>query len=107
MEQIAIIPFFAEEPKISVQMGRGWQVLQLGALYWVDTLISISHLLLDLVRHIDQPKAVEHSVNVGHAPDVTQCLWSVHDRTDCSDVLVSQQDRTPRKALAALSPVDP
>ena len=78
MEQIAIIPFFAEEPKISVQMGRGWQVLQLGALYLVDTLISISHLLLDLVRHIDQPKAVEYSIYITHSADVAQSFGSVN-----------------------------
>lgn len=39
---------------------------------------ALFHFLLCLVRHIDQPKPIEHPVDVGHAPDIAQRFWPVN-----------------------------
>ena len=38
----------------------------------------MAHLLLYLVRHIDQSEPIEYSVDVGHAPDIPQSFWVVY-----------------------------
>ena len=45
---------------------------------------ALIHFLLCLVRHIDQPKPIEHSVDIGHAPDIAQRFWPVNH---CSNLL--------------------
>ena len=36
------------------------------------------HFTLCIVRHIDQSEPIEHSVDVGHAPDIAQRFWTVN-----------------------------
>ena len=67
--------------------------------------LSLRHLLLNLVQHIDQAKSVEHSVDVSHSPDIPQSFRAVYHFS--FNILQRQQHRTPSKALAALSAVDP
>lgn len=42
------------------------------AVFWT------THLLLYLVRHIDQSEPIEHSVYVGHSPDIAQSFRAVY-----------------------------
>ena len=42
------------------------------AVFWT------AHLLLSLVRHIDQSEPIEHSVYVGHSPDIAQSFRAVY-----------------------------
>ena len=37
-----------------------------------------AHLLLYLVRHIDQSEPIEHSIYVGHTPDITQSFGTIN-----------------------------
>ena len=76
-------------------------------LHAIPTSLSLRHLLLDLFRHVNQSKSVEHPINVGHTPDIPQRLGSVHYLSDFTDIVIHQQHGTPSKALAALSAVDP
>ena len=69
--------------------------------------LSHCHLLLDLFRHINQAKSVEHSINVRHTPDVSQILGSAHHLSDFTDIVIRQDYGAPSKALAVLSAVDP
>lgn len=79
----------------------------ISATNYIPVPLSPRHLLLDLFRHINQAKSVEHSINVRHTPDVSQRLGSVHYLSDFTDIVIRQQHGTPSKALATLSPVDP
>ena len=69
--------------------------------------LSLRHLLFNLVWHVDQAKSVEQPIDIRHAPDISQCLGSVHYLSDFTDFVVRQHHGTPRKALAVLSAVDP
>lgn len=69
--------------------------------------LSLRHLFFDPVWHIDQAKSVEQPIDVRHTPDISQCLGSVHYLSDFTDIVIRQQHRTPSKALAVLSAVDP
>ena len=42
------------------------------AVFWT------AHLLLYLVRHIDQSEPIEHSVYVGHSPDIPQSFRAIY-----------------------------
>ena len=59
------------------------------------------------LRHSDQPEAAKHAVDIGHSPYVSQRLRPLDYSADFLDVPVCQQHRAPRKALAALPPVNP
>ena len=61
-----------------------------------------SHLLLSLVWHVDQAKAVEQPIDVRHTPDISQRLGSVHYLSDFTDIVIRQRHGTPSKALAFL-----
>ena len=64
--------------------------------------LSLRHLLLNLVWHVDQAKAVEQPIDVRHTPDISQRLGSVHYLSDFTDIVIRQHHRTPSKALAFL-----
>ena len=82
-----------------------------GQFYFCHKLCPVSlshrHLLLDLFRHINQAKSVEHSINVRHTSDVSQILGSAHHLSDSTDIVIRQHHGAPSKALAVLSAVDP
>ena len=61
------------------------------------------HLLLHFIRHIDQSEPIEHSVYVGHAPDITQSFWSLY--YFFFNILQRQSYRTPSQAFTLLPPV--
>ena len=42
------------------------------------------HLLLYLVRHIDQSEPIEHSVYVSHSPDISQSFWTIAQKFNCT-----------------------
>ena len=69
--------------------------------------LSLRHLLLNLVQHIDQAKSVEQPIDIRHTPDISQRLGSVHYLSDFTDIVIRQHHRTSSKTLAALSAVDP
>ena len=46
------------------------------------------HFTLCIVRHIDYSEPIEHSVDVGHAPDIAQRFWTVNH---CSDLFYIAQ----------------
>lgn len=57
------------------------------------------HFTLCIVRHIDQSKPVEHSVDIGHAPDIAQCFRSCYYCSYLFNIAECQQHRTPRQTL--------
>ena len=64
--------------------------------------LSLRHLLLNLVQHIDQAKSVEQPIDIRHTPDISQRLGSVHYLSDFTDIVIRQRHGTPSKALAVL-----
>lgn len=42
------------------------------AVFWMP------HLLLRIIRHIDQSEPIEHPVDVSHAPDIAQSFGSLY-----------------------------
>ena len=48
--------------------------------------LSHRHLLLSLVRHVDQAKAVEQPIDIRHTPDISQRLGSVHHLSNFTDI---------------------
>lgn len=65
------------------------------------------HFTLCIVRHIDYSEPIEHSVDVGHAPDIAQRFWTVNHRSDLFYIAQCQQHRTPRQTFAVFPAVDP
>ena len=65
------------------------------------------HFTLCIVRHIDYSEPIEHSVDVGHAPDIAQRFWTVNHCSDLFYIAQRQQHRAPRQTFAVLSPVNP
>ena len=63
------------------------------------------HFLLHLVRHIDQPEPIEHSVYVGHSPDIAQSFGSLYYFTFY--ISQCQNYRAPCQTFAFLPAVDP
>ena len=57
---------------------------------------ALIHFTLCLARHIDQPKPIEHSIYVGHAPDIAQRFWPVNHCSDLFYIVQRQQHRAPR-----------
>ena len=74
---------------------------------YTSTSLLLRHLLLDLVRHINQAKSVEHPIDIRHTPDISQRLGSVHYLSNFTDIVIRQDYGAPSKALAVLSAVDP
>ena len=68
---------------------------------------ALIHFLLHLVRHIDQPEPIEHSVYVGHSPDIAQSFRTVNHCSDLFYIAQRQQHRAPRQTFAVLSAVNP
>lgn len=64
------------------------------------------HLLLYLVRHIDQSEPIEHPINVSHSPDIAQCLWPIYHHFSFY-IAQRQKHRTPRQTFALLPSVYP
>ena len=64
--------------------------------------LSLRHLLLNLVQHIDQAKSVEQPIDIRHTPDISQRLGSVHYLSDFTDIVIHQDYGAPSKALAFL-----
>ena len=64
------------------------------------------HLLFHFLRRIDQAEPIEHCVDVGHAPDITEGLRTVNYRANTRYIMKGQQNGTPSQALAVLPPVD-
>ena len=56
---------------------------------YIFSLISSAHLFLNLVWHIDQAKAIEHSVDVGHSTDVSKSLGSIYNLSNLSNIFIS------------------
>ena len=69
--------------------------------------LALIHFTLCIVRHIDQSKPVEHSVDIGYAPDIAQRFWTVNHRSDLFYIAQCQQHRTPRQTFAVFPAVDP
>ena len=65
------------------------------------------HFTLCLARHIDQPKPIEHPVDVGHAPDIAQRFWPVNRCSDFFYIAQRQQHRAPCQTFAVFPAVDP
>ena len=65
----------------------------------------MAHLRLYLIWHIDQSEPIEHSVDVSHAPDITQRLWPIYYFS--FNISKCQQHRTPRQTFTLLPSVDP
>ena len=74
---------------------------------YIPVSLSLRHLLLDLVRHVNQAKSVEHSINIRHTSDVSQSLGSVHYLSNFTDIVIRQHHGAPSKAFAVLSAIDP
>ena len=68
---------------------------------------ALIHFLLCFVRHIDQPKPIEHPVYVGHAPDIAQRFWPVNHCSDLLYIAQRQQHRAPSQTFAVFPAVDP
>ena len=69
------------------------------AVFWT------AHFLLYLVRHIDQSEPIEHSIYVGHSPDIAQSFRAVYHFS--FNILQRQNYRTPCQTLTLLPAVDP
>ena len=65
------------------------------------------HFTLCIVRHIDYTEPIEHSVDVGHAPDIAQRFWTVNHCSDLFYIAQRQQHRAPRQTFAVFPAVDP
>lgn len=65
------------------------------------------HFTLCIVWHIDQSEPIEHSVDVGHAPDIAQRFWTVNHCSDLFHIAQRQQHRAPRQTFAVFPAVDP
>lgn len=65
------------------------------------------HFTLCIVRHIDYSEPIEHSVDVGHAPDIAQRFWTVYHCSDLFYIAQRQQHRAPRQTFAVFPAVDP
>lgn len=61
---------------------------------------------LCIVRHIDQSEPIEHSIYVGHAPDIAQRFWPVNRCSDFFYIAQRQQHRAPRQTFAVFPAVD-
>ena len=48
--------------------------------------LSLRHLLLNLVWHVDQAKSVEQPIDIRHTPDISQSLRSVHYLSNFTDI---------------------
>ena len=58
--------------------------------------LSLRHLLLNLVWHVDQAKSVEQPIDIRHTSDISQRLGSVHylsNFTDICDTPVAQNSK--------------
>ena len=64
------------------------------------------HFTLCIVRHIDYSEPIEHSVDVGHAPDIAQRFWTVYHCSDLFYIAQRQQHRAPRQTFAVFPAVD-
>lgn len=63
-------------------------------------------MLIVFLRSFDQTKPSEYPINIGHATDISKCLWPIYQWfTLCP--FKSKQYRTPRQAFAAFPAVDP
>ena len=73
------------------------------------TTVSVPSLpfFLNLVWHVNQAKSVEHPIDVGHAPNITQRFRTVNYCSDLFYIAQRQQHRAPRQTFAVLSPVNP
>lgn len=68
---------------------------------------SLLHLLLDRLRHIDQPKSVKHPIDIRHATDVSQCLRAINQLSYFFYISKRQQHRAPCQTFTLLPPVNP
>lgn len=67
---------------------------------------ALIHFTLCIVRHIDQSKPVEHSVDIGHTPDIAQHFWPVYHCSDLFYIAQRQQHRAPCQTFAVFPAVD-
>ena len=65
------------------------------------------HLFFCFIRHVDQSEPIEHSVYIGHTPDIAQRFRSLNYFSYLFNMAPSQQHGTPRQAFTILSAVDP
>lgn len=67
---------------------------------------STIHLLFDVLWHIDQPKPIEHCIDVGHAPNIAESFGTVHNSAYLMYLAKCQPNGTPRQAFTVLPSVD-
>lgn len=65
------------------------------------------HLFFCFIRHVDQSESIEHSVYIGHTPDIAQRFRTFNYLSYLFNIAQSQQHRTPRQAFTILSAIDP
>ena len=65
----------------------------------------MTHLLLRIIRHIDQSEPIEHPVDVSHAPDIPQSFGSLYYFTFY--ISQCQNYRTPCQTFTLFPSVDP
>ena len=63
------------------------------------------HFTLCIVRHIDYSEPIEHSVDVGYAPDITQRFRTVYHCSDLFYIAQRQQHRAPRQTGRSRAPL--
>lgn len=65
------------------------------------------HLFFCFIRHVDQSESIEHSVYIGHTPDIAQRFRTFNYLSYLFNIAQSQQHGTPRQTFTILSAIDP